>query len=101
MVQIPNHKVLSDVKKIINELNTSTGLTSDEILSKVRGLFYENIFSARKNTHAENINPFTEQLNKGGKKVSRKSPITVSSEFESPEKKSEETKTSDQANKLS
>lgn len=101
VVQIPNHKVLSEVKTSINELNTSIGLTSDEILSKVRGLFYENVFSARKNPHDEIINPFTEQLNKGGKKVSRKRPLTVSSELESPQKKSEETKTSDQANKLS
>jgi hypothetical protein len=45
------------MKNNINELNTNIGLTSDEILSKVRNLFYDNVFSARKNPHDEIINP--------------------------------------------
>lgn len=72
VVQIPNHKVLSEVKANISELNTNIGLTSDEILQKVGSLFNDNVFSAHKNPHDEIINPFTEQLNKGGKKVTKK-----------------------------
>ena len=57
VVQIHNQKILSEVKNNINELNTNIDLTSDEILSKVRNLFYDNVFSARKNPNDEIINP--------------------------------------------
>ena len=90
VVQIPNQKILSEVKNNINELNTNIGLTSDEILSKVRNLFYDNVFSARKNPHDEIINPFTEQLNNGGKRVTKKRPLLPVGETDSPPKKSEE-----------
>lgn len=88
VVQIPNQKILSEVKNNINQLNTEIGLTSDEILSEVRNLFYDNVFSARKNPHDEIINPFTEQLNKGGKHINTKK--RVSQEMKSLQKKSEE-----------
>tara|TARA_B100002019_G_C21206482_1_gene566954 strand:+ start:511 stop:1173 length:663 start_codon:yes stop_codon:yes gene_type:complete len=103
VVQIPNHKILSEVKNSISELNTDIGLTSDVILSKVRGLFYDNVFSARKNPHDEIINPFTEQLNKGGKKITKKRPVlTAIQEVESPQNKSGEgSKTTEVINKSS
>lgn len=71
------------------------------ILSKVIGLFYDNVFSARKNPHDEIINPYTEQLNKGGKK--KKRPVlTATQEAESPQNKSGEgSKTSEVIKKLS
>lgn len=72
VVQIPNHTTLSEVKSIIGELNTKIGLTSDEILSKVRGLFYENVFSSRKNPSDVITNPFTEQLSGTVKKIVKK-----------------------------
>lgn len=72
VVQIPSHTTLSEVKSIIGELNTKIGLTSDEILSKVRGLFYENVFSSRKNPSDVITNPFTEQLSGTVKKIVKK-----------------------------
>lgn len=48
VTQIPNNKVLSEVKTNINEMNTSIGFTTNEIFSKVRNLFYDNVFSAKK-----------------------------------------------------
>jgi hypothetical protein len=90
VVQIHNQKILSEVKNNINELNTNIDLTSDEILSKVRNLFYDNVFSARKNPHEEIINPYTEQLNKGGKRATKKRPLLPVGETDSPPKKSEE-----------
>ena len=91
VVQIPNHKTLSAIKTIIGELNTEVGLTSDEILSKIRNLFYENVFSARKNPHEVIVNPFTEQLNKGGKKVTKKFTPPINSVLELDYKKKEGT----------
>ena len=44
VVQIPNHKTLSAIKTIIGELNTEVGLTSDEILSKIRKLILRKCF---------------------------------------------------------
>ena len=76
VVQIPNHKTLSEVKAIIRELRTDIGLTSDEILSQVRSLFYENVFSARKNPHDVIVNPFTEQLSRNKSKVLKKTNLT-------------------------
>ena len=78
------------MKNNINELNTNIGLTSDEILSKVRNLFYDNVFSARKNPYEEIINPYTKQLNKGGKRATKKRPLLPDGETDSPPKKSEE-----------
>ena len=72
VIQIPNHQTVNAVDKLIGELNTDIGLTSDEILNNVRNLFYENVFSARKNPHDIIVNPFTEQLSKRGKRIVKK-----------------------------
>lgn len=89
VVQIPNHKTLSEVKEIVRELNTDIGLTSDEILTQVRNLFYENVFSARKNPHDVIVNPFTEQLSKNINRSSKK-PNFTSNQKENDSKKDQE-----------
>ena len=101
VVQIPNNKTLSAIKTIIGELSTEVGLTSDEILSKIRNLFYENVFSARKNPHEVIVNPFTEQLNKGGKKVTKKFTPPINSVLELDDKKTREPQNNNLYTKLS
>lgn len=54
---------------------------------KIRNLFYKNVFSARKNPHEVIVNPFTEQLNKGGKKVTKKFTPPINSVLELDDKK--------------
>ena len=62
VIQVPKNSVLIEVKKMIDNLDTNIGLTSDSILNSVRNIFYENVFSARKNPDQVIVNPFTEQI---------------------------------------
>ena len=62
VIQVPKTSILNEVRNMINNLDTKIGLTGDSILNDVRNIFYENVFSARKNPHEIISNPFTEQV---------------------------------------
>lgn len=67
VIQVPKTSILNEVRNMINNLDTKIGLTGDSILNDVRNIFYENVFSARKNPHEIISNPFTEQVKTKGK----------------------------------
>ena len=61
VVQIPNVNSLSDIRSILFGMDTDQGLSKDEVLSKIRELFYENVYSNRYHPDSVIENEFTNQ----------------------------------------
>ena len=70
VVQIPNINSLSEIRSILFGMDADQGLSKDEVLTKVRDLFYENVYSNRYHPDSIIQNEFTNQSN--GKVVSMK-----------------------------
>ncbi len=63
VVQIPNVNSLSEIRSILFGMDTDQGLSKDEVLTKVRDLFYENVYSNRYHPDSIIENEFTNQSN--------------------------------------
>jgi hypothetical protein len=63
VVQIPNVNSLGDIRSILFGMDTDKGLSKDEVLTKIRDLFYENVYSNRYHPDAEIQNEFTSPSN--------------------------------------
>lgn len=61
VVQIPNTNSLSEIRSILFGMDTDQGLSKDDVLSKIRGLFYENVYSNRYHPDSIIENEFTNQ----------------------------------------
>ena len=63
VVQIPNFNSLSEIRSILFGMDTDQGLSKDEVLTKIRELFYENVYSNRYHPDSVIENEFTNQSN--------------------------------------